>query len=56
MLLKKVCTEFAIFEADDVNRDLENLLDENCHVFPEGPANDPPEGLSSVADVSAVDG
>ena len=26
MLLKKICTEFAIFEADDVNRDLETML------------------------------
>ena len=57
MLLKKVCTEFAIFEADDPNHDLENMLKENCNSFPEGPANDGPEqAASSVADVSAVDG
>jgi len=30
MLLKKVCTEFAIFESDDPNRDFEDLLKENC--------------------------
>lgn len=55
MLLKKVCTEFAIFEADDPNHDLENMLDENCSAFPEGPANDAPDGISSV-DVSGVEG
>lgn len=26
MLLKKVCTEFAIFESDDPNKELENML------------------------------
>jgi len=26
MIMKKICTEFAIFEADDVNRDIENML------------------------------
>ena len=56
MLLKKVCTEFAIFEADDPNHDLENMLDENCQAFPDGPANDPPECAASSADVSGIDG
>ena len=40
MLLKKVCTEFAIFETDDPQRDLEEILKENCAKFPEGPCND----------------
>jgi len=29
MVLKKVCTEFAIFEAEDSNKDFENILKEN---------------------------
>ena len=37
MLLKKVCTEVAIFEADDMNKDLEAILRENCAKFPNGP-------------------
>lgn len=44
MLLKKVCTEFAIFEADDPNHDFENILEENCAKFPQGPCNDDPAG------------
>lgn len=40
MLLKKVCTEFAIFEADDLNHDLEVILNENCEKFPMGPCNE----------------
>ena len=43
MLLKKICTEFAIFEADDINRDLESMLQENCRKFPDGPCNEPGE-------------
>lgn len=42
MLLKKVCTEFAIFESDDPNKDFEEILKENCEKFPKGPCNDPP--------------
>lgn len=53
MLLKKVCTEFAIFEADDPNHDLEDILNENCEQFPQGPCNDAPEG--SHAEASAVE-
>ena len=49
MLLKKICTEFAIFEADDVNRDLESMLNENCEKHPDGPCNEPP---SASADPS----
>ena len=30
MLLKKICTEFAIFEAEDINKDLETMLNDNC--------------------------
>ena len=37
MLLKKVCTEVAIFEADDMNKDLDSILRENCAKFPNGP-------------------
>ena len=40
MILKKVCTEFAIFESDDPNKDFENILNENVEKFPEGPCND----------------
>jgi magnesium-transporting ATPase (P-type) len=40
MLLKKVCTEFAIFESDDPNKDFEGFLEDNCEKFPEGPCND----------------
>jgi phospholipid-translocating ATPase len=29
MVLKKLCTEFAIFESDDVNKDFEEILLEN---------------------------
>lgn len=43
MLLKKICTEFAIFEAEDANRDLENMLEENCKKYPDGPVNEPIE-------------
>lgn len=40
MLLKKVCTEFAIFEADDRSKDLNRILEENVEKFPQGPCND----------------
>jgi len=40
MLLKKVCTEMAIFETDDPNQTLEYMLKENCEQFPQGPCND----------------
>ena len=40
MLLKKVCTEHAIFEADDENQDFENILLENVEKFPKGPCNE----------------
>lgn len=40
MLLKKVCTEFAVFESEDPNKDFENMLIENCQKFPHGPCND----------------
>ena len=30
MQLKKICTELGIFEADDPNKDLEQILVENC--------------------------
>jgi len=43
MLLKKLCTEFAIFEADDPQKDLEAILKENCEKFPKGPGNDAPD-------------
>lgn len=50
MLLKKVCTEFAIFEADDPHQDFEKILEENCAKFPQGPCNDDPSGdVSEVA-------
>ena len=42
MLLKKVCTEFAIFESDDPNKDFEDILRENCEKYPDGPCNDVP--------------
>lgn len=55
MLLKKVCTEFAIFESDDPNRDFEEILRENCEQFPAGPCNDNLADVSGVqADVSGV--
>mmetsp|Transcript_9424 Transcript_9424/g.14426 ORF Transcript_9424/g.14426 Transcript_9424/m.14426 type:complete len:146 (-) Transcript_9424:1751-2188(-) len=55
MLLKKVCTEFAIFEADDPNRDLEDILVENVEKFPLGPCNDTGGGDQSQAhDVSDI--
>jgi len=41
MLLKKVGTEFAIFETDDPNKDLESILHEDCERHPDGPCNDP---------------
>lgn len=56
MLLKKVCTEFAIFEADDPNHDLEDLLIENCTSYPEGPANEVAEGGQAEASAVEVDG
>lgn len=34
MLLKKVCTEMAIFETDDPNQTLEYILKENCEKYP----------------------
>lgn len=40
MLLKKVCTEFAIFESDDPNQDFRRMLKENCEKFPQGPCNE----------------
>ena len=40
MLLKKICTEQAIFESDDPNKDFERILLENCEKFPKGPCND----------------
>ena len=40
MKLEKICTEFAIFESQDPNRDFESLLQENCQKFPEAPMND----------------
>ena len=40
MLLKKLCTEHAIFEADDSENELEAMLKENCEKFPQGPIND----------------
>lgn len=40
MILKKVCTEVAIFETDDPNQTLEYMLKENCEKFPQGPCND----------------
>lgn len=55
MVLKKVCTEFAIFESDDPNRDFEEILKENCIKYPDGPCNDEerPTDLS-VPDASGV--
>ena len=40
MVLKKLCTEFSIFESDDPNKDFENILFENTEQFPDGPCND----------------
>mmetsp|Transcript_31658 Transcript_31658/g.48422 ORF Transcript_31658/g.48422 Transcript_31658/m.48422 type:complete len:229 (-) Transcript_31658:1868-2554(-) len=40
MKVKKLATEFAIFEANDENKDLEGLLGEDCQAHPEGPGND----------------
>lgn len=40
MILKKVCTEFAIFESEDANRDFSSMLEENCQKFPAGPCNE----------------
>lgn len=40
MKLQKICTEFAIFEADDPNGDLGSYLQENCDKYPQGPCND----------------
>lgn len=40
MLLKKVCTEFAIFESDDPYQDFSKMLVENCEKYPQGPCND----------------
>lgn len=39
MVLKKVCTEFAIFESDDPGQDFEKMLIENVEKFPKGPCN-----------------
>ena len=44
MILKKVCTEFAIFESDDPNKDFENIMNENVDKYPEGPCNDAASG------------
>ena len=55
MVLKKVCTEFAIFESDDPNRDFEEILRENCIQYPDGPCNDEERPTDiSVPDVSGV--
>lgn len=43
MILKKLCTEFAIFESDDPNKDFENILLENTEQYPNGPCNDDAE-------------
>ena len=51
MLLKKVCTEFAIFDADDRGQDLQKILEENVEKFPSGPCND----VAGGPDASAVD-
>ena len=48
MILKKICTEMAIFETDDPNHTLEYILKENCEKFPAGPCNDE-SGGGSVA-------
>ena len=40
MGLRKICTEFAIFEEDDPNNDFASLLKENIDQFPQGPGND----------------
>jgi phospholipid-translocating ATPase len=55
MLLKKVCTEFAIFEADDPSKDLQRILEENVEKFPQGPCNDAAGPDASAIDHSAVD-
>lgn len=49
MLLKKVCTEAAIFETDDPNQTLENILRENCEQNPQGPCNDGAGGSQAAA-------
>ena len=48
MILKKVCTEMAIFETDDPNETLEYMLKENCEKFPQGPCNDDVAGQESM--------
>lgn len=55
MLLKKVCTEFAIFEADDRSQDLRRILEENVEKFPAGPCNDASGPDASQVDQSVVD-
>lgn len=55
MILKKVCTEMAIFETDDPNATLEYMLKENCEKFPQGPCNDEAavqDSMNSEADKS----
>jgi len=51
MILKKVCTETAIFETDDPNQTLEYMLKENCEKFPQGPCNDDNASMVSIASV-----
>jgi hypothetical protein len=40
MGLKKICTEFAIFDEDDPNNDFSALLKENLDKFPQSAGND----------------
>lgn len=40
MGLKKLCTEFAIFDEDDPNNDLGDILKENVDKHPQGAGND----------------
>lgn len=47
MLLKKVCTEAAIFPYDD--NDMRQLLNENCEKFPGGPCNAGPDADNKSA-------
>ena len=41
MKLQKLATEFAIFDANDENKDLEAILHEDVEKHPDGPCNDP---------------
>jgi hypothetical protein len=38
MTLKKICTEFAIFDENDSNNDFASLLNENVDKYPRGPS------------------